>query len=235
MAWFAPRSPVADDEQDWIEESFAWLIAEFGDDVARGRVYEPTRDHFPIGRVVTEQGVCALMYLIARRMGVSPGLVALDYVAAQPEPRSAWQHAYRGPAGHYHEENGTAVITVYGDQTATRTTLVATLAHELGHVRLLGERRIAEDRQDGEPLTDLLTVVFGLGVVTANAAFAFNADDRGWHSQRLGYMTEQMYGYALARYALHRGETDPAWARHLDTNPRGYMRQALRYLRSSAA
>ena len=123
---------------------------------------------------------------------------------------------------------------MYGDQTARRTTLIATLAHELGHVRLLGERRIPDDRPDDEPLTDLLTVVFGLGVVTANAAFDFTADDRGWQSQRLGYMTEQMYGYALARYSLHRGEPDPPWARHLDTNPRAYMRQALRYLHRAA-
>jgi len=234
MGWFAPRSPVAADERAWIEDSFAWLVAEFGEDVVHGRVYEPTREHFPMGHVVTEQGVCALMYLIARRMGVHPGHVALDYVAAQPEPRRRWQHAYRGPAGHYHEEDGTAVITVYGDQTARRTTLIATLAHELGHVRLLGERRIPDDRPDDEPLTDLLTVVFGLGVVTANAAFDFTADDRGWQSQRLGYMTEQMYGYALARYTLHRGEPDPPWTRHLDTNPRAYMRQALRYLHRAA-
>jgi hypothetical protein len=43
-----------------------------------------------------------------------------------------------------------------------------------------------------------------------------------------------MYGYALARYALRRGEPDPPWARHLDTNARAYMRQALRYLRTAA-
>jgi hypothetical protein len=29
-----------------------------------------------------------------------------------------------------------------------------------------------------------------------------------------------MYGYALARYARLRGEARPAWAAHLDTNPR---------------
>lgn len=44
-------------------------------------------------------------------------------------------------------------------------------------------------------------------------------------------MTEQMFGYALARYAVYRGETGPAWAKFLDTNPRVYMKQAIRYLR----
>ena len=108
--------------------------------------------------------------------------------------------------------------------------LVATIAHELGHVRLLDEGRISADQRDHEPLTDLLTVYFGLGVFTANAAFDFRQGRTGWSYQRLGYLTEQMYGYALACYAHLRGETAPRWARHLDTNPRGYLKQSLRYL-----
>jgi hypothetical protein len=44
-------------------------------------------------------------------------------------------------------------------------------------------------------------------------------------------MTEQMYGYALARYARMRGEAGPEWSKHLDTNPRAYMKQGLKYLK----
>jgi hypothetical protein len=234
MALFAPKSPVAHDEQAWIEESFAWLVEQFGEDVARRPVVEPTRAHFPVARCRSEAGVRAVLDLVAARMAVPAGAVELEYVAAHPGGRRRSQHAYRGPAGHYHQEAGRAVVTVYGDQMTTPTTLVATLAHELGHVRLLGEGRIADDRRDGEPLTDLLTVVFGYGIFTANAAFEFTADAGGWESQRLGYLTEQMYGYALARYVLLRGEHDPAWAGHLDTNPRHYMRQSLRYLQRAA-
>ena len=36
------------------------------------------------------------------------------------------------------------------------------------HVRLLGEQRIDPARADMEPLTDLVTVMFELGVFTAN-------------------------------------------------------------------
>ena len=234
MSWFAPRSPIATDERAWIEDSMAWLVAQFGADVVRRPVVEPTRAHFPVAGFAGAENVCAVLDLVAAAMAVPPERIALDYVDARPDRRRRWQHAYSGPAGHYHEHDGTAVITVYGDQTPTPTTLVATLAHELGHVRLLGEQRIAWDRPDGEPLTDLLTVVFGFGIFTANAAFDFTADAGGWQSQRLGYMTEQMFGYALARYSLLRGEPDPGWVAHLDTNPRAYMRQALRYLRGAA-
>jgi hypothetical protein len=43
-------------------------------------------------------------------------------------------------------------------------------------------------------------------------------------------LTEQMYGYALARYARMRNEVSPAWATHLDLNTRTYLRRATRYL-----
>jgi hypothetical protein len=39
-----------------------------------------------------------------------------------------------------------------------------------------------------------------------------------------------MFGYALARYAWLRGERNPAWARHLDTNPSAFLKRGLRFL-----
>ena len=42
-----------------------------------------------------------------------------------------------------------------------------------------------------------------------------------------------MFGYALACYARRRGEADPSWAQALDSNPRGYLKQAQRYLEAS--
>ncbi|TDU86852.1 hypothetical protein EV138_0368 [Kribbella voronezhensis] len=37
-------------------------------------------------------------------------------------------------------------------------------------------------------------------------------------------------GYGLARYAWLRGESAPDWASHLDTNPRVYLRDGLRFI-----
>jgi hypothetical protein len=112
--------------------------------------------------------------------------------------------------------------------------LVATIAHELSHVLLLGDARISPDREDHEPLTDLLTIYFGLGIFSANAAFEYYREHRGRNTYsraaRLGYLTEPMFGYALARYAWLRGEAEPGWARFLDTNPRSFLKRGLRYL-----
>jgi hypothetical protein len=101
---------------------------------------------------------------------------------------------------------------------------------------------VTGDRPDAEPLTDLATVYLGMGIFTANAAFEFTAGrgpgyyarTGGWSSSRTGYLTEQMFGYALACLAVQRGERQPPWTGYLDTNPRGYMKQGLRYLRGDA-
>jgi hypothetical protein len=65
------------------------------------------------------------------------------------------------------------VIGIRDDQAARPVALVSTLAHELGHVLLLADGRISAQQQDHEPLTDLLTIFFGLGIFSANAAFEY--------------------------------------------------------------
>jgi hypothetical protein len=48
--------------------------------------------------------------------------------------------------------------------------------------------------------------------------------------QRLGYMPEAVYGYALACFALERVEEKPAKASHLNTNLKTWFRQSVAWL-----
>src|ERR1700677_3682477 len=107
-----------------------------------------------------------------------------------------------GAAGAYHRDDGELVLTIDRSYQRESAQLVAVIAHELGHVRLLGENRITVGQwADHEPLTDLLTVYLRLGVFTANAALSFSKSTNlrctAWSAQRLGYITEQMFGYEL--------------------------------------
>lgn len=85
--------------------------------------------------------------------------------------------------------------------------LVATLAHELGHVILLRPVLVDRDDPDMEQLNDLLTVFLGFGIFTANSAFRFeqHSDNtsQGWSASRLGYLSEEELGYALSRLATN--------------------------------
>jgi hypothetical protein len=150
----------------------------------------------------------------------------------------AYESTHSGPAGLFKSDAGLGRFTLGLDMRgfADPRTLVATICHELGHVHLLGQGRLTQETEDHEQTTDLLTVFFGAGIFSANSAFQFSqwqdpmARRQGWSTRRLGYLSEQAYGYALACYARLRGETRPEWARFLDPNIRHFFDEATFYL-----
>jgi hypothetical protein len=241
----APRCPVDDRERSWIEDSMAWFRGQFGDSPLRQPVVLPTHECFPPPFSGSDADVAAVVRRVSGYMGLPPDHVTVqftddyDHAAALAGLSPGASSNIRGAAGTYQAESTGQVITI--DRSAIRdpARLLAVTAHELGHVRLLGEGRIAADREDGEPLTDLVTVYLGMGILTANAAFEFSHGPSplrrigGWSASHLGYLTEQMFGYGLAAYAVMRGEPDPTWQKYLDTNPRVYCRHGLRYLKHS--
>jgi hypothetical protein len=229
---FTARCPVDDDERDWIEASMDWFADEFGRDVLDEPPLLPSHDLFAEG-VGSVNPTRALLTRVCERMRVDPGRIKLIVEDADPHAEvlahlPMYSASWDGAAGHFRQRDGRTVITVAVDEEPVR--IVAVLAHEVAHERLLGEGRIASSRRDNEPLTDLLTVFFGLGIFSANAAFEHTQGHDGWRSRSLGYLSERMYGYALARYAWLRGELRPDWSRDLDVNPRAYVKQGLRYL-----
>jgi hypothetical protein len=238
-----PKCPVADRERDWIHESMTWFREQFGDGSLRAPVILPTRDYFPPPYTGSDEDVRRLVGVIAEFMGIQHRIDVrfssdIDHVQNLTRMIPGGPISYGGAAGVYSGKgkDGRPVITLDRSNAEQPGRLIAVIAHELGHVRLLGERRLSADRKDQEPLTDLLTVFLGLGIFTANAAFDFGSLQtspgmQGWRAQRLGYLTEQMFGYGLACYALLRGEPNPPWAKYLDTNPRVYMQHGIRYLR----
>jgi len=125
------------------------------------------------------------------------------------------------------------VIHLETSQLTEPMTLVGTIAHELAHLRLLGERRIDDDVFDNELLTDLTVVFHGMGIFLANAPRAWESDFTTWpgtEANRPEYMTQAMFGYALALAAWFRNERKPPWAKHLQMDARASFKQGLRYL-----
>ncbi|MEU4241710.1 hypothetical protein [Actinoplanes sp. NPDC026619] len=230
--------PVRPVEQAWIERSMDWLVSQFGTTRLSAEVVLPTDDYFPGTYRGTRDDVRAVLTRLCSHMEIDIARIDLEHDEADDNPELSAHvpitTAGTGAAGHHRLRDGRSVIGIRDDQAARPMALVATLAHELGHVLLLADGRISARQPDHEPLTDLLTIFFGLGIFTANAAFDYSREARGAYAytqtSRLGYLTEPMYGYGLARYAQLRGEPNPQWARHLDTNPRTFLKRGLRYL-----
>lgn len=151
-------------------------------------------------------------------------------------------------------EGKRAIIALDSGECSDPLHVVAIAAHELSHFRLLGERRLSPDRADGERLTDLLTIYFGFGIFSTNAAMRFARTERGWVAipteklndrelnsarrgtyHRLGYLSSEEFGYALSCYAWVRRERDPGWARYVNPGPLVCMAQGLGYLARTSA
>ena len=239
MNWFTPKCPVAAEDKAWIEESMLWLMEEFGRDALRdATVVLPTDEFFPDHFSGDEEGARALVERVCAYMGVDAARVELEFFTDEnnaPRPGLPFDEFSRGgAAGHYRKRRDKFIINIESSQLTDPMFLVATSAHELGHVRLLGEGRVSGGFEDHEPLTDLLTVFLGMGVFTGNAVFSFrqwtDAFSQGWQTERRGYMTEEMFGYALALFAWARGEHQPAWSKHLQGNVSAYFKGGQKYL-----
>jgi hypothetical protein len=77
----------------------------------------------------------------------------------------------------------------------------------------------------------------GFGIFTANSAFRFEQHrdntSQGWSARRLGYLSEKLFGYAVARFAYERGEEKQRWISFLSTNIAGYMKRSTAWLKTS--
>jgi len=106
--------------------------------------------------------------------------------------------------------------------------LVAWLTHDLARIRLMEHQQPEESKM----LADLATVLLGVGIFNANAAFREKNTTRSWGYQRIGYLKQREWGYALALFARLREEKDPAWAKHLTPNIRSDFAKSQKYLGS---
>ena len=228
--------PVSQEEKHWIEQRFTWLINEFGHPrLSQGELILPTTEYFPGSYQATQDEVQHLLSLVARYMGIDPAGLQLGFYQ-DDRPRFEGV-ATVGTSGLYAESDSAYQIWLEATRLSDPLNVVATIAHELGHVMLLGQRRVSEEERDHEELADLITVFFGMGLVTANSVLQeANWSDgvyTGWSVGRNGYMTMNMYGYALAIYGLSRSEEKPAWLRYLRGDVRSACKSSLAYIRET--
>lgn len=232
--------PVSEQNRLWLEEAFLVLIEFFGENMQQRKVLIPYYADFPVRYDGTEQSAWETMKIVATQMEVPFDSIELFFYDDRVEQVDSGSPFGRGiflesgdgeksSSGLYwgQGENGKYEIWLNYKGLSQPENLVATIAHEIAHIKLLGENRIEDNN---EHLTDLTTVIFGLGVFNANAAFQTFSGFRyrGWQSQ--GYLSQPQWGYALATFAYARGEKSPAWINHLTPNVKGDFLQAQQFI-----
>lgn len=240
FGWFRPQPPLDAAAKDWVERRLAWLGEQFGTDVfTRRALILPNEDFFPDRYDASDDAAHALFERICGYMDVDPAKVDLRISQDQKQLGLV-------------NERGHAVSTAFGglyDESGYRTTiyiaepelhepigLVGTMAHELSHLKLLGEERIDPSIFDNELLTDLTALFFGFGIFKSNSTRDWQSSYSHWPGTTLSrpeYMNLPMCGYALAHRAWCLDERHPGWLKYLRPDARACCRSSLQYLRKT--
>lgn len=231
--------PLNKELRGYFENNFLWLMQTYPQPpIEDRRILLPIKRDFPFQWDKTEED-CAYeaLGIICENMQIDPAKVTLDFFSNGPTEIDMGTSVIFMQAdpdsmqagGLYHGEqlDGSFQISLEQSLLESPNSLIATLAHELAHVKLLGEKKIEEN---DEMLTDFATVFFGLGIFNANTAFQFyNQTDR-WGYRNAGYLNIDEWAYALALSAFVRNEDNPEWGAYLTKTIKGDFEKCLRYM-----
>jgi hypothetical protein len=235
-----PKLPVTEEKQRWIDGCFRRLASLVGAQrLLEATVVLPTAEHFPDRYDRSEDALRSMFCRVAIWMQMNPADIDLRLFVTGEGMTREFLPFFSGTTSaagglYHHDPTVRPQISINQDQMKDPVALVATLAHELGHVILLRPGLVDRDDPDMEQLNDLLMVFLGFGIFTANSAFRFkqHSDNtsQGWSATRLGYLSEEELGYALSRFAFERGEQKPQWMSFLATNIASYMKRSADWL-----
>ena len=234
LNWLRPKPacPIDPADREWIDARWQWLEGEFGTQRLRqASMILPTAEFFPDPFHGTEEHARRELDRLCGYTSIDPAMVELSFFKDRNpfciDEGNFWA------AGLYDQQGRRFRVCLEEGQLDDPLATITTIAHELGHLLLLGQGRITEGTEDHEPLTDLLTVYLGLGVLMANSAVReFDNDVAGWSMYGVGYLGMQHFGYALARFAYSRGEDGSTWMKELRLDVRSAFKQSMRYLQA---
>lgn len=237
FGWSKPQCPVDEQAKRWIEKRLGWLAREFGRDVfTRRAVILPTRDFFPDPIDGSEESVRHLLDQVCAYMDVAPDRVELElftntnHLWLVNEDGKALPSA---PAGLYDAQGDRTIIHIETSEMMNLSGLVGTMAHELAHLRLMGERRVTGREFDNELLTDLTALFHGFGIFLGSSPRNWDGQYSQWPGtdlKRPEYMTLPMFAYALAHAAWFRGERKPEWYPFLSFHLKPCFKQGIKFL-----
>jgi hypothetical protein len=227
--------PLDKENIGWIINSFNWIINEFGiGTLLNSEIIIPVKEKIPININPSVNYAKELVDFVAEKMGINKNSISVDFynqsqmkldaniITQRYEDDKTSSGQYWGKT-----KRGKYQISLETSQLNDPIRLIATIAHELSHIKLLGEKRI---KKNDENLTDLIPIIFGFGIFNANSIFQFHQDSFGWRMSSQGYLNENMYGFALAIFANIRNDLHPNWSIYLKTTVREEFEKSMIYI-----
>lgn len=240
------KCPVEEERRQWIDKAFIWLVHEFGADFIKNvKVLTPNETDFPFKFVGDEENAYEVLDVIAPPLNINVDDIEIEFYTeaeSEIETGGAYYTNYflkqadgeEYSSGHYRGKlaDGKYHIGFETKFLNNPEQMIATLAHELLHIKLLGEERI---KKNDETLTDLATIIFGLGIFGANSAFQLKSTRKDWGCIQSGYLSQMDWGYALALFAFIRKEKTPEWINFLTLNVKSDFEHSEKFISENEA
>ena len=190
VGWFRPTCPVDVAAKRWTEKRLDWLSREFDTSAFVDKPSDLCRRtaSFRTPMTAPTRSVRQMLDRVCEYMGVAPESIELDLfhdVQRVPLIDEAGNAIGLTAAGTYSEGEEKWIVRINTEDLHEPISIVGTMAHELAHVRLMGEARVSGDEFDNELLTDLTTVFHGLGIFLANHPRAWPSEMTYWPGTQL--------------------------------------------------
>jgi hypothetical protein len=235
------KLPVTEIDKKWVEQSLLLLAELFEPVYFKSLVtITPEKEYFDREFTGTEEDAEFILERLSSIMHIKAWEIELEFFSESPTeisdgiiatPQEKLKGGWSTKPGEYVDKGlGHKEIWIELEQLNNTVSLIATMAHELAHYKLIGEYRMEEK---DELLIDLTAVAFGLGIFKGNSYFKFSrwktVSHSSWRMQRSGYLPEQVISYAMAWLAYYRNE-DLSWKQYLNKTMRKYFVQSYEYI-----
>jgi hypothetical protein len=242
---FQSRPVLDEGSAEWLFSAYAWALANFGSRVFHQDtvLVTPSDRHFPEKSFDSPEERVATAFGRVRdyaRMQNWPCELSVRVPGVDAvSPPAISSVIPRGPQGVVliHAEKHSIPIAFDPDMIGKPLVLVAIFAQQLAFH--LG-RSIAAGVPGGEelrgPASDLLAVFMGFGLFLANSAMTEcrgGCSGCGTTVQKLGYLTEDEFVYALAIFCVLKDIQNAEVESHLKKTLRPFFRKAVQEIKNT--
>ncbi|MGZ4001443.1 MAG: hypothetical protein ACXVIY_12465 [Mucilaginibacter sp.] len=238
------KLPVTPNDKKWVEQSLLFLAELFEPSYFRSLTTVTTdKEYFDNNFTGTEEDAEYVLERLISLMHIDAWEIRLMFYSNKPTsfsegitatPQDKLRGSWKSSSGKYVDKGlGYKEIWIELEEIKDTASLIATMAHELAHYKLIGEYRMEEN---DELLTDLTALAFGFGIFMGNSYFKFSqwngSTHQGWRMRKSGYLPEQVIAYAMAWLAHYRNE-DIDWKHYLNKSTRKYFEQSYDFIRQN--
>ena len=241
MLWKKKRKcPVTIDDEEWLNSDLGWLKDLLNEPhFLEIKTVTPTKKFYNRDFTEIEADAQFVLERTKELMCIENEKIELKFfddskvemddgsvLTTPADINGSWESA----TGFYEEKENNTIIYIERQQLKNPISLIATIAHELSHAILLGEKIIEEN---DEHLTDLMAITYGFGIFLGNSRFTFSQFNKGgmlgWESSSQGYLPEQVIAFSMAWLSLKRNE-NVDYKKFLNKTMLKYFNQSYNYL-----